>query len=94
MSELLQTLERWARRLTRAQRQRIDRDAQGLDLLSSRFAHAMATLRPHKQRPDLLAHRSRAALTQRLRSAEQSLAHAAAHWQRVSGGGLSGALRG
>jgi exodeoxyribonuclease VII large subunit len=86
--ELLQTLEQWARRLTRAQRQRIDRDAQGLDLLSSRFAHAMATLRPHKQRLDLLAHRSRAALTQRLRSAEQSLAHAAAHWQRAAAAGL------
>jgi exodeoxyribonuclease VII large subunit len=86
--ELLQTLEQWARRLTRAHRQRIDRDAQGLDLLSSRFAHAMATLGPHRQRLDLLAHRGRAALTQRLRSAEQSLAHAAAHWQRASAAGL------
>jgi len=86
--ELLQTLEQWARRLTRAQRQRIDRDAQGLDLLSSRFAHAMATLRPHRQRLDLLAHRGSAALTQRLRSAEQSLEHAAAHWQRALAAGL------
>ena len=56
--ELLQTLEQWARRLTRAQRQRVDRDAQGLDLLSSRFAHAVTTLRPQRQRLDLLAHRA------------------------------------
>jgi exodeoxyribonuclease VII large subunit len=86
--ELWQTLAQWARRLARAQRQRVDRDAQGLDLLSSRFAHAMATLRPQRQRVDLLAHRIRATLTQRLRSAEQSLAHAAAHWQRASAANL------
>lgn len=86
--ELLQTIEQWARRLTRAQRQRIDRAMQGLDLLSSRFAHAVTTLRPQRQRLDLLAHRSRAALAQRLRSAQQSLAHVAQRWQRASTTGL------
>ena len=82
--ELLQTLEQWARRLTRAQRHRVDRATQGLDLLSSRFAHAVASLRPQRQRLDLLAHRGRAALTQRLLSARQTLAHAAQRWQRTS----------
>ena len=86
--ELLQTLEQWARRLTRAQRQRLDRATQGLDLLSSRFAHAVTSLRPQRQRLDLLAHRARAALTQRLRSAQQSLAHAAQLWQRAAAAGL------
>jgi exodeoxyribonuclease VII large subunit len=86
--ELLQTLEQWARRLNRAQRHRVDRATQGLDLLLSRFAHAVASLRPQRQRLDLLAHRSRAALTQRLVSARQTLAHAAQRWQRTSAVGL------
>jgi exodeoxyribonuclease VII large subunit len=86
--ELLQTLEQWARRMTRAQRHRVDRATQGLDLLSSRFAHAVASLGPQRQRLDLLAHRGRAALTQRLLSARQTLAHAAQRWQRTSAVGL------
>ena len=86
--ELLPALEQWARRLTRAQRHRVDRATQGLDLLSSRLAHAVASLGPQRQRLDLLAHRCRAALTQRLLSAQQSLAHAAQRWQRTSTAGL------
>jgi exodeoxyribonuclease VII large subunit len=86
--ELLQGLEQSARRLTRAQRHRIDRATQGLDLLSSRLAHATASLAPQRQRLDLLAHRGRAALTQRLRSAQQSLAQAALRWQRAAAAGL------
>jgi exodeoxyribonuclease VII large subunit len=86
--ELFQTLAQWARRLARAQRQRVDRDTQGLDLLSSRFAHAVTSLRPQRQRLELLAHRTRAALAQRLRSAQQSLAHAAQRSQRAGAAGL------
>jgi len=82
--ELLQALDQWQRRLTRAQRQRIERAAQGLDLLSSRFAHAVASLRPQRQRLDLLAHRSQVALARRLQAATQSLAHAAQQWQRAA----------
>ncbi|HET7526106.1 MAG TPA: exodeoxyribonuclease VII large subunit [Burkholderiaceae bacterium] len=86
--ELLQALDRWQRRLTRAQRQRIERAAQRLDLLSSRFAHAVASLRPQRQRLDLLAHRSQAALARRLQGAAQSLAHAAQYWQRGAARGI------
>ncbi|HEY6513186.1 MAG TPA: exodeoxyribonuclease VII large subunit, partial [Burkholderiaceae bacterium] len=86
--ELLQALEQAARRLTRAQRQRIDRATQGLDLLSSRLAHAVTSLRPQRERLDLLAHRCRAALAQRLAWAGQSLAHASQRWQRTSALGL------
>src|SRR5262245_11443086 len=86
--ELLQSLAQWARRLTRAQHQRVDRAAQGLDLLSSRLAHAVSSLRPQRQRLDLLAHRNAGALTQRVRAAAQSLAHLGQHWQRAAAGGL------
>jgi exodeoxyribonuclease VII large subunit len=86
--ELLQALEQRSSRLSRAQRQRIDRAAQGLDLLSARFAHAMTTLRPQKQRLDLLAHRLRTALVQRRQAASQSLAHAAQQWQRAAATGI------
>jgi len=86
--ELLQTLEQRASRLARAQRHQVDRATQGLDLLSSRFAFAVAALRPQRQRLDLLAHRCRAALTQRLLSSGQSLAHAAQRWQRASAASL------
>jgi exodeoxyribonuclease VII large subunit len=81
--ELLQTLRQWSHRLTRAQRLRVDGAAQRLDLLSSRLAHAVATLRPQRERVDLLAHRARAALAGRLQAAAQSLAHAAQRWQRA-----------
>ncbi|MCG3190396.1 MAG: Exodeoxyribonuclease 7 large subunit [Burkholderiaceae bacterium] len=81
--ELLQALRQQANRLQRAQHQRIDREAQGLDLLASRLAHAMASLRPQRQQLDLLAQRGEAALRQRLQSAAQSLAHLAARWQRA-----------
>ena len=57
-------------------------------MLSSRFAHAVTSLRPQRQRLDLLAHRVGSALTQRLRSAQQSLAHAARLWQRAAAAGL------
>jgi len=86
--ELLNVLDQWTSRLTRAQRQRTDRATQRLDLLSSRFAHAMATLRPQRQRLDLLALRTQAALAQRLQSATQSLAHATQHWRRVAATGI------
>jgi exodeoxyribonuclease VII large subunit len=86
--ELLQAIEQWARRCKRAQRQRLDRATQGLDLLSSRFAHAVTSLRPQRQRLDMLTHRVASALTQRLRSAQQSLAHVAQLWQRAAAAGL------
>jgi exodeoxyribonuclease VII large subunit len=86
--ELLQSLDQVARRLTRAQRQRVDAAAQGLDLLSSRFANVMSALRPQSQRTDLLAHRARAALAQRMQTAAQSLAHATQHWQRAAATGI------
>ena len=86
--ELLQALEQSARRLARARAQRVDRAAQGLDLLSSRFAHAMTALRPQRQRLDLLAQRGRAALAQRLQAASSSLAHAAQQWQRAAASGI------
>jgi len=86
--ELLQALGQWSRRLTRAQLQRLDRATQGLDLLSSRLAHAVASLGPQRQRLDLLAHRCGAALSQRLASVGQTLAFAAQRWQRVSALGL------
>jgi len=68
--------------------QRLDRATQGLDLLSSRLAHAVASLGPQRQRLDLLAHRCGAALSQRLASVGQTLAFAAQRWQRVSALGL------
>lgn len=86
--ELLLALSEWARRLQRAQRQRIDRDAQGLDLLSSRLAHAVATLRPQRQRLDLLAHRNQAALERRLHATGQALSQLADRWQRAASMGL------
>ncbi|HSC01119.1 MAG TPA: exodeoxyribonuclease VII large subunit, partial [Burkholderiaceae bacterium] len=86
--DLLQALNEWARRLQRAQRQRIDRDAQGLDLLSSRLAHAVATLRPQRQRLDLLTHRNQAALERRLHATGQALSQLADRWQRAASMGL------
>lgn len=86
--ELLLALEQSAHRLTRAQRQRVDRAAQGLDLLSSRFAHAITALRPQRQRVDLLAQRGRAALAQRLQAASSSLGHVAQQWQRAAASGI------
>ena len=86
--DLLQALNVWSRRLQRAQRQRVDRDAQGLDLLSSRLAHAVATLRPQRQRLDLLAHRNQAALERRLDAAGQALSQLADRWQRAASAGL------
>jgi exodeoxyribonuclease VII large subunit len=86
--ELLQALQQWSRRLARAQRQRVDRAAQGLDLLASRLGRAVAALRPQRERLDLLAHRGRAALVNRLSTAGQSLAHAAQRWQRAAAVGV------
>jgi exodeoxyribonuclease VII large subunit len=82
--ELLQALGQLARRAARAQRQRLERAGQRLDLLSARFAHAATTLAPQRQRLDLLEHRGSAALAQRLQAAAQSLAHTARHWQRAA----------
>ncbi|KAB2875927.1 MAG: exodeoxyribonuclease VII large subunit [Burkholderiaceae bacterium] len=86
--ELLQALAGQARRLQRAQRQRIDREAQGLDLLATRLAHAMASLRPQRQRLELLAQRGQAALRQHLHAAAQSLSHLSASWQRAASAGF------
>ena len=86
--ELLQALDATQYRLQRAQRQRADRAAQGLDLLASRLAHALTSLRPQRQRLDLLAHRGAAAVTQRLRTANQSLAQLGERWQRAKTVGL------
>jgi exodeoxyribonuclease VII large subunit len=86
--ELQQTLEQWTRRLARAQRQRLDRAAQRLDALSSRWTQASATLGPHRQRLDLLAHRAAAALAQRVRSAQQSLVHVEQRWRHAGAAGL------
>ena len=86
--ELLQALDATQYRLQRAQRQRADRAAQGLDLLASRLAHALTSLRPQRQRLDLLAHRGAAAVTQRLRTASYSLAHLGERWQRAKTAGL------
>jgi len=82
--ECLQVLQQWARRLMRAQHQRVDRSSQGLDLLSSRLAHAVSTLRPQRERLDLLAHRHRAALAERIRAATLALTHASRHWERAA----------
>ena len=82
--ECLQALHQWARRLMRAQHQRMDHATQGLDLLSSRLFRAVSTLRPQRERLDLLAHRHRAALAERLRAATAALAHAQRHWDRAA----------
>ena len=82
--ECLQALNQWARRLMRAQHQRVDRASQGLDLLSSRLSRAVSTLRPQRERLDLLTHRHGAALAERLRAAAAALTHADRHWARAA----------
>jgi exodeoxyribonuclease VII large subunit len=86
--ECLQVLDQWARRLMRAQHQRIDRASQGLDLLSSRLSHAVSTLRPQRERLAVLAHRHRAAFAERLRAASAALVHAQRHWDRAASVGF------
>jgi len=82
--ELLQALAQYEQRLTRAQRRGTERAAQRLDLLGARFAHAMSTLGPQRQRLELLDLRARAALSRRLQAAPLALAHAVRHWQRAA----------
>jgi exodeoxyribonuclease VII large subunit len=86
--ECQQALLQWARGLLRAQRQHLDRSSQGLDLLGSRLSHAVVTLRPQRQRLDLLAHRHQAVLAERLRAAVAALAHISRHWDRALSVGL------
>ena len=86
--ECLQALHQWARRLMRAQHQRMDRASQGLDLLSARLARAVSTLRPQRERLDLLAHRHGAALAERLRAATAALTHVERHWDRANAVGF------
>jgi exodeoxyribonuclease VII large subunit len=81
--ELLRQLDNTAQRIARAQRQRLDRAAQGLDALSSRLAQRVGTLQPQRRQLDVLAQRAAFALTQRVRAAALSLAHMDERWQRA-----------
>jgi exodeoxyribonuclease VII large subunit len=44
----------------------------------------VSTLRPQRERLDLLAHRHRAALAERIRAATLALTHASRHWERAA----------
>jgi exodeoxyribonuclease VII large subunit len=82
-AEMLLGLGVLARRAQRAQQQRLDALAQGLDLMAARLAHCARSMQPQRQRLDLLAQRAQASLTQRLQWARQALTHGAQRWHRA-----------
>ena len=82
-AELLMALGALALRLRRAQRHRLDRATQGLDLLAARLAGGAALIQPQRQRLALLAQRAGAAAARQLEHTRMGLAPLEQRWHRA-----------